>query len=386
MTSGYADSTSGDAGSATPARTFVDLYFPLRRAWRLLISVPPLCAAIGFGATYLVDPTYTAQTTLLPPEKPQSASAAAVQSLGALAALAGVGSSKTPTDQFAALLLSVTVRDRLIDRFKLLEVYDEDYKVDARRELDKRVRVSIGKKDGLLTIEVDDKDPQRAAALANQHVTELRHLTSTLAVTEAQQRRVFFERQLKDTRQELVKAQEALQGSGFSVGALKAEPRAAAEGYSRLRAEVIAAQVRLQTLLGSLADGAPEVRQQSAQLGALQAQLARLEQSGSAIGADYVGKYREFKYQEALFEIMARQYELARVDESREGALIQVVDTALPPEKRSKPRRGIVAAASGLGAMILLLLFVYQREGWVRALANAASADALARARRTSSE
>jgi uncharacterized protein involved in exopolysaccharide biosynthesis len=370
------------AAGAESQHTLVDVSLPLLAAWRLLIAVPVLCAAIGFGATYLVDSTFTAQTTLLPPEKPQNATAAAMQSLGALAALAGAGSSKTPTDQFAALLQSATVRDRLIDRFKLLEVYDEDYKVDARRELDKRVRISIGKRDGLLTIEVDDKDPQRAAALANQHVDELRHLTSVLAVTEAQQRRSFFEQQLKNTRHELTRAQQALQGSGFSQGALKSEPRVAAEGYARLRAEVTAAHVRLQTLSGTLSDGAAEVQQQRAQLGALQAQLALLEQSSGAVGADYVGKFREFKYQEALFEMMARQFELARVDESREGALIQVVDVAVPPEKRSKPRRGIIAAASGLGAAILLLLFVYLRDSWVRTLADPASAAALARLRR----
>ena len=131
------------------------LLFPLLGSWRQLVIASLLCAAIGFGATYIIDPTYTAQTVLLPPERPQSASAAALQSLGALSALIGTGTSKTPTDQFAAMLQSTTVRDRLIDQFKLLEVYDEDYKIDARRELDKRVRISVGKKDGLLTIEVD---------------------------------------------------------------------------------------------------------------------------------------------------------------------------------------------------------------------------------------
>jgi uncharacterized protein involved in exopolysaccharide biosynthesis len=282
------------------------------------------------------------------------------------------------------LLQSVTIEDRLIEQFKLLQVYEKDFKVEARRELEKRVRINIGKKDGLLTIEVDDKDPQRAAAMANQHVEELRKLTSTLAVTEAQQRRAFFETQLKDTQAKLTQAQQALQGSGISAGALKTEPKAAADSYAKLRAEVTSAQVRLQTLRGSMTDSAVEVRQQQAQLSALQGQLAALEKSSgeSAPSSDYVSKYREFKYQETLMELMARQYELARVDESREGALIQVVDVATPPEKRSKPKRLFFTAGAGGAMLVLLLLFVYVRDNWRRAMTAPASVAALARLRR----
>jgi uncharacterized protein involved in exopolysaccharide biosynthesis len=365
-------------------RTLVELALPLMQHWKLLLITPLLAAGIGFGATYVVEPTFTAQTTLLPPEKPQSGSSAALQSLGALAGLAGVSGGKTTTDQFAALLQSVTIEDRLIEQFKLLQVYEKDFKVEARRELEKRVRINIGKKDGLLTIEVDDKDPQRAAAMANQHVEELRKLTSTLAVTEAQQRRAFFETQLKDTQAKLTQAQQALQGSGISAGALKTEPKAAADSYAKLRAEVTSAQVRLQTLRGSMTDSAVEVRQQQAQLSALQGQLAALEKSSgeSAPSSDYVSKYREFKYQETLMELMARQYELARVDESREGALIQVVDVATPPEKRSKPKRLFFTAGAGGAMLVLLLLFVYVRDNWRRAMTAPASVAALARLRR----
>ncbi len=368
---------------AEHARTLVDLCVPVAENLRLLILVPLLAAAVGFGATYVIEPTYTAQTTLLPPQQSQGGSAAALQSLGALAGLAGMGGVKSTADQFAALAQSVTVQDRLIEQFKLLEVYDKEFKVDARRELEKRVRINIGKKDGLLSIEVDDKEPQRASAMANQHVEELRRLTSMLAVTEAQQRRVFFEKQLKETQQKLTIAQQVLQSSGIGQGALKAEPKAAADSYARLRAEVASAQVRLQTLRGAMSDRAVEVQQQQAQLAALQSQLARQEQTNNSDnGTDYISKYREFKYQETLLEMMARQYELARVDESREGALIQVVDVATPPEKRSKPKKLLFAAGTGLGALAFLLLLVYVRDNWRRAVADPVSATSLARLRR----
>ena len=158
-----------------------------------------------------------------------------------------------------------------------------------------------------------------------------------------------------------------LRASGFDAGAIKAEPKAAAEGYARLRAEVTAAEVRLQAMRGSLADDTPEVRQQQAMLTALRGQLARLEQSSDVnAGPDYVGKYREFKYQETLFDLFARQYELARVDESREGALIQVVDVAQPPERKSRPKRGLVAVVTTLATAVVLLAGLLMRDSWRR--------------------
>jgi len=168
---------------------------------------------------------------------------------------------------------------------------------------------------------------------------------------------------LQKSRERLVRAQQDLQASGFNAGALKAEPKAAAEAYARLKAEATATEVRLQTLRGSLSDATPEVRQQQNALGALREQLALAERAtDSAGGPDYVGKYREFKYQETLFELYARQFELARVDESREGALIQVVDPAQPPDRKSKPKRVMTAAAVTLVVAFLLVVWVLLRR------------------------
>jgi uncharacterized protein involved in exopolysaccharide biosynthesis len=185
-----------------------------------------------------------------------------------------------------------------------------------------------------------------------------------MAISEAQQRRVFFEQQMQATQAKLAQAQVALQVSGFNPGAIKAEPRAAAESYARLKAESTSAEVRLQTMRGMLADTSTEVVQQEKILAELRRQLARQE-SGSPAGndADYIGRYREYKYQETLLELMARQYELARVDESREGALIQVLDTATAPERRSKPKRLMVALAAATSAFLLICMVVLVRAG-----------------------
>lgn len=347
---------------------------PLVAHLRLLTLGPLFIGLLALGGTYVIKPTFTARVSFIPPQQQQSAAASAVASLGSLAGLAATaGAIKSPADQYVALLQSVTVQDRLIDRFNLMQAYDAEYRFDARRDLQENVRISLGKRDGLISVEVDDESPQKAAEIANAHVEELRRMTATLAVTEAQQRRAFFEQQLQRSKERLIAAQQALQGSGFSLGALNAEPKAAAERFARLKAEVTAAEVRLQTMGSYLSDSAPEVLAQRTALAALRTQLARAEQpEGIAVPDGYVSRFRDFKYEEALFELMARQYELARVDESREGALIQIIDVAQPPERKSRPRRALTAIGATLGSALLLVAGVLVRNSWIQRRARGA--------------
>lgn len=346
----------------------VDLLLPLAKSWKTLATLPLAAGMAALLISFAIPPTFTAKTTFLPPQQQQSAAASALASLGALSGLAGAaGGIKSPADQYVSLLGSVTVQDRIIDRFGLMKVYDTKFRVDAQRDLQKNVRVTAGRKDNLITVEVDDEDPKRAAEMANAHVEELRRLTNILALSEAQQRRMFFETQLRQTKERLAQAQLMLQRTGITPGALKAEPRAAAEGYAQLRAQATAAEIRLRALENSLSEATPEVQQQRAIVAALRSQVAQLEGTADMEGdQDYVGKYREFKYQETLYDLFARQYELARVDESREGALIQVVDPAKTPEKKSKPRRASIALGATFGSMLLFVGWLLIRENWRR--------------------
>lgn len=339
---------------------------PLARAWKLLIVAPVVGALAAYGVSFLLTPVFTSRTSIMPPQQQQSAAASALASLGGLISLAGASASvHSPADQYASLIQSQTVEDRIIEKFKLQEIYEEKLRVDARSKLQKRTRVGVGKRDGLITVEVDDVDPTRAAAMANEYIVELRRLTSTLAISEAQQRRAFFENLLERTRGKLTAAQLALEKTGVSPGAARSEPKIAAETYVRLKAQVTASEVRLQTMRTGLADSAPEVRQQAAELAALRLQLAALERTQtSPSDQDYIGRFREFKYQEALFDLFARQYEAARVDESRDGALIQVVDHAEPAEKRTWPRRSVLAAAGAIAALMLVGVAVVALSWW----------------------
>ena len=352
-------------GEDDPEISLTDLFKVVSGHWKFVVFGSLLAGVAAFGIASLIPPTFTARTTLLPPQQQQSNAVAALSQLGALAGLAGSAAGiKSPADQYIGLMQSVTVSDRIIEEFKLMAVYESKFRQDARKALAANVRIAAGKKDGLITIEVDDHNPTRAADIANAYVVGLRHVTSTLAVSEAQQRRTFFEIQLQNTKEKLTRAQIALQASGINQGTLKTEPKAAAEGYARLRAELTSAEVRLQTMQRMLSENSPELLQQQAMLSALRSEVRRLEQQDNTSGQsnEYITKYREFKYQETLFELFARQYELARLDESREGALIQVLDIATPPERKSKPHRSLIAAAAAMLFGFLLVMGVLARH------------------------
>ena len=374
---GHSVHSSPEDGSSV----LVALVEPIFQNRWLLVLGSLLVGALALGGSYAIAPTFTSTTTFLPSQQQQSAAAAALASLGSLASLAGGAAGlRTSGDQYVTLMQSATMSDRIIDRFGLMKLYEAELRVDARETLQKRVRINVGKRDGLITVEVDDESPQRAADIANRYVDELRETTANIAITEAQQRRQFFEGLLSKTRDQLTSAQRALESSGFSAGALRAEPRAAAEGYARLKAEATAAEIRLQTLRGTLTDETPEVRQLTTQLSALRALLARQEQAEQPPSeSDYIGKYREFKYRETLFELYARQFELARADEARDGGLIQVVDAAKPAERKSKPKRAFIALSASALASFVLLSVVVTRSAWRRAAARPGNAQRLAR-------
>jgi uncharacterized protein involved in exopolysaccharide biosynthesis len=270
------------------------------------------------------------------------------------------------------------VQDALIDRFQLTERYDQKFKQDTRLVLEKNVLITAGK-DGLITIDVDDKDAQFSAQLANAHIEELGKLLNRLAVTEAQQRRVFFEKQLGNAKDNLVKAEQALKASGVNSSALKASPVAAVEGLARLKATITAQEIKLASMRGYLTESAPDFKQAQTELSAMRGQMARAEREepASAGDSDYIAKFRDFKYHETLFELFAKQYEMARVDESREGAIIQVVDTAVAPERKSKPKKALIALVAVLATGFAMLLFVFIRQAWRNARANPATAERL---------
>lgn len=319
---------------------------------------------IAIGITSLIQPTFTASTVILPPAQSSSSGLAmlAGQLGGALGGLAGAAASiKNPADQYVSMLKSRNVVDRIVDRFKLMERYEAEYRSDAWETLRLNTRISAGKKDGLITIEVDDHDPVRAAEMANAYTDELRRMMVEFAVSEASQRRVFFEAQLKQVKDALTTAEKELGASGITDEALKAAPEAAVSALAKLRARIAGTEIAIASLTGFVTEDHPDLKMARAELAALKAQEAQMrtaEASSTTTENGYMSKYRDFKYNLALFEIIAQQYELARLDEAREGNAVQVIDIAVPPERKSRPRRGPIAIVVTLLTGLVLSAWV----------------------------
>ena len=369
-----------DEDDLGPAFSLLDLMTWVGEAKRPL-AVVTLVAALGSaGITLLMTPIYTARTTLLPPASQQSGGAsAALAALGALGGLAGGLGAKTPDELFVALLKSDSMMRALDARFGLLARYEIKTQEELRKTLPNVVRIAADRKSGVINVEVDDKEPQFAADLANAHASEITKLLGRLAVSEAQLRRSFFEQQLKETKENLVKAELGLRSvqekSGVIV--LDKQTEALITSVAQLRAMIAEREVQLKVLRTSATGQNPDVLRLGSELAAMRTELARMESSrgnpgGSAVdipvgripeaAIDYVRARRELKLQEALLESMVRQYEMAKLDEAKEGPVLQQVDVALPPDRKSKPARALIVLASTLAALLAGLLVIVWRR------------------------
>ena len=347
---------------------------------RLIGMVVGLVFVAALVISLLLQPIYTARTTLLPPgTQQQGGSAAALAALGSLGGLAGGLGAKTPDELYVALLKSDSVLRALDQRFSLRQRYDIRHFEALRKTFPSIVRIASDKKTGVISVEVDDKDPVFAADLANAHTTEITKVLGRLAVSEAQQRRLFFEQQVKDTKENLVKAEADLQGVQERSGVIVLEKQAEAliSGAAQVRASISEREVRLKVARISATDQNPEVIRLMSELSALRSELARMEsmqggQPGSAVdmpvgkipraALDYVRARRELKLQETLLEAMIRQLELARLDEAKEGPLLQQVDRASPPDYKSKPSRAILVGTSTLFSLIAVTAWIIVRR------------------------
>jgi tyrosine-protein kinase Etk/Wzc len=359
----------------------LDLLLVVAENLRLLVLGSLAVGVAALGISFMIPPTYTAKTRFLPPQQQQSSASALVQAIG-VGAIGGLGAGlgiKNPADQYIAFLKSQSLQDAMVDRFELLKRYDVKFRVDARKELFENTKFTSGK-DGIIALEFDDKDPKVAADMANAYVDELRRLMNRLSLTEAQLRRSFFEKKTKEAKEKLSAAEESLRGTGIGRGVLKTSPGSAVEVVARLNAGVTVQEIKVASMRGYLSDTSPEFVQAMKELSVLKAQLKIAEKSDTASGDGlYISKYREYKYQETLYELFAKQYELGSIDESREGASIQVVDNAQPPEKKSNPKKALIATIATLASVFLLLLFVFLREAYSKAANNKDSAEKISR-------
>lgn len=364
----------------------LDFLIVLARHKKLVIGMPIAAGLLAMAISLMMTPVFTSTAKIMPPQQQQGSGLAAAM-LGQLGSLAGAAGSiaglKNPNDLYVGMLESRTIADNLINRFKLKERYESMTMDDARKSLDDVTDISNGKKDGMISISVNDKDPKFAAELANAYVDELTKLTHTMAISEASMRRLFFEKQLKDAKDQLADAEIALRKTQEKTGMIQLDGQVQAiiSGIAQLKATIVAKEVEIEAMRTFAAGQNPDLLRAKEELRGLQAQLAKLETSKSTkegdfmvptgripeVGVDYVRRFRDVKYYETMFEMLAKQYELAKIDEAKDSTIIQLLDKAVPAERRAKPRRSLIVLGGLIAGSILGILLAFVYEAYLQA-------------------
>jgi uncharacterized protein involved in exopolysaccharide biosynthesis len=358
--------------------SLLDILIVLARRKRFILRFTAAVTVLTAIIVFLLPKQYTAETVILPPAQNSSMANTLMSQLsggaGALASMAGGSLGiKNPGDMYVALFRTRTVEDAVIQRFGLMARYKKKRMTDARKAFEKHATVALGSKDGLIRINVRDRDPKLASDIANGYVEEFRKLSASLAITEASQRRLFFQQQLSAAKDDLANAEEAMKRTEQTTGVLQIDSQAKLliESASMLRAQVVAKQVQIQSMRSFATDDNPELVLARQQLAALQAQLAKLggseQESDSLVvpkgkvpeaGMEYIRRFRDVKYHETIFELIAKQLEIAKLDEARQGAVIQVADVAVPPDRASSLSVSVVVVLAALGAFLLSAFWV----------------------------
>ena len=363
-----------------PAISLTELLTWVGEGKRLIATATVIAAVVGAGLAMLLPKSYTAHATMLAPgSQAQSGSAAALAALGSLGGLVGGAASKSPDELYVALLKSDSVERALAERFDLKTRYNVKNLEGLRKAMPDYIKISSDKKSGLIMVDVDDEEPKFAADLANAHVGEVTKVLGRLAVSEAQLRRIFFQKQMDETKENLIKAEQSLRTVQEKSGVIVLDKQAEAliTSAAQLRAMIAEREVQMKVLRTSATDQNPDVMRLNSELRAMRAELARMESrtggaDGSAVdipvgklpeaGIEYVRARRELKLQETLLEAMVRQLESAKLDEAKEGQSLQQVDIALPPDQKSKPSRLLITLGAALAALLLSTLYVVTRR------------------------
>ena len=358
----------------------LDLLLVLVRNKRLILGVCAATLVLTTVITLLIPNIYTATARILPPQQEKSSLGTLMGGMSDLAVLAGLSVGGGSGDLYVGMLQSRTVADAIIDRFDLMSVYSEKYRVHTYEELKEHAAIALGKKDGIITISVEDKDPQRAAAMANAFVEEIKRLNVRLNLSSAGRERAFLEERLVLVKEDLRRTEETLKKFQEENRAIKIDDQATAmiESISRLRAELASKEVEVGVLLTYQTEQNSQVKALREAISQIKAQLRRLEQAPGgqalaedrfistsevpALGVQYARLLRDFKIQETLFELLTKQFEVAKVSEAKATSTIQVIDEAVVPDRKSKPTRSLIVFLATLAAGCMGILWVFVRE------------------------
>ena len=353
---------------------------------RMILFLTTGAFAASILVSLLLPVRYTADTLLVPSQLDQTLTITPPSGLSNLAG--SVLGKPTPSDLYAGMLESKSVKDPVIDRFKLMELYGTKYRVDAYKKLNKTLTVEASKKSGIITLSVEDEDPKRAADIANAFTEELMNLLISLNTSGAGLGRKFLEERLVRVKSDMLKAAEALKNFSMKNKTIDmpAQTKATIEGIARLQAQLAAQEVQLATLRSYQTDSNQEVISVKSSIAGIKSQVSRMEgnDGGSSIlgagkvpvlGEEYARLMREYKIQENLFDLLMKNYEMAKMNEAKNFSAIQIIQKARTPDKKSKPERTFIVLISTVGAFLLSVFaaFVFEylekmpdieKDGW----------------------
>jgi uncharacterized protein involved in exopolysaccharide biosynthesis len=377
---------------------------------RLIVYTTLAVMAVTLVVLLLISNKYTAVATIIPPQQNVTLSAQLLDSLGGSSlpmsasglARGGMGSEvasllglKSPADLYVGILTGNAIYDRIIERFNLHDYYYNSwdtfwnfwnlfgppYIEDVRKKLSKRSDISAGK-DGLIKITVTDEDPKRAAMMANAFVEEMDKLLQKIAVTEAKERLDFLEKERTKASHNLAKAEDDLRAFSEQSKLIKFDDQArgAIELIANLRAAIDTKEVELGVLRQRATPYNFDVKRVETELKGLRERLnvaetqsSKLPRDGDvliatskipSLGLEYLRLFRETKYQESLYHLFCKLAELAHLDQVRDVAVVEVVDHASPPEKKSKPKRLLLTALAGVITAFTMIVVAFVLEYW----------------------
>jgi len=331
---------------------------------------------LSIVVSFCLPSIYSSKAMVLPTSEEKSIRNAMLSQMGGLAVLAGEAlGGGSMSDLYVGMLKSDAVKDPVIDRLKLMDVYGNNDREDTYRDLDKRVSIVSGKKDGIISIIAEDEDPKRAAEIANAHVEELGKLAVRMNVTGAAQNRSFLEERLSRAKADLAKAEDNLKEfqSRNKAVQVNAQAEASIKGVAEMRAQLALQEVQLATLRRRFTDSKQEVKNLATSVAGLRGQIAKLEGTGDngsipsvgsvpAIGQTYARLMREFKIQETLVELLTKQYELTSISEANDVSPVQVLQKGRVPNKAIKPKRGFIIVMATLTAFLFSLVAAFVME------------------------
>lgn len=348
---------------------------------RMIIAVTAASFVLSVGVSLLLPNTFRAAALILPPQQSDYGLMGGMLAQGGgLASLAGDMMGKTSNaEMYVGILNSEAIRDLIVDRFKLMEVYATKTRVDTYKRLENVAKIEVGKKTGIISVAVEDKNPKRAADIANAFVDELIKKLIDLNVTGASLNKSYLEERLAKVNADLVVAEDALKKFSAKNKTLQVSEQAktAISGLARLKAELVTQEVHLSTLKSYLTDQNQEVINVKNTISGLKSEIARMEGNspegailslGSvpAISEEYGRLTREFKVQETLFELLRKQYEMAKLSETKNVSSVQIIQKASPPDKKIRPKRSQLVIIITYTTLILAILSAFVLERWER--------------------